>query len=72
MVEDQLFETYLSLSEVTVKKTLEELRAKPDHNRWVSPATTVNAFYSPILNSVSESASQPTMDGISMSDIIYY
>ncbi|CAG2054488.1 unnamed protein product [Timema podura] len=53
IVEGQLFESYLQLSQASVKKTLEDIRRSPDYNRWVTPATTVNAFYSPILNSVS-------------------
>lgn len=37
-----------------LKKSLNSLREKPDKDRWISTGTTVNAFYSAILNSVSK------------------
>ncbi|KAG7305209.1 hypothetical protein JYU34_009248 [Plutella xylostella] len=52
VIEGSLFDTYLKLSYAAVKKSLESLREKPDRNRWVATATTVNAFYSATLNSV--------------------
>lgn len=54
VVPGSLFETYLKLTFAAVKKSLESLRDKPDRNRWVATATTVNAFYSATLNSVSK------------------
>lgn len=54
MVEGHLFETFLELTDANVKKSLSSLHEKPDKNRWISTGTTVNAFYSAILNSVSE------------------
>lgn len=50
----KLFDTFLKLTDVAVKKTLNGLRQKPDKERWISSGTTVNAFYSAILNSVSK------------------
>ncbi|XP_034947043.1 neprilysin-4-like [Chelonus insularis] len=52
VVEGKLFKTFLSLTNVGINKTLNSLREKPDKNRWISAGTTVNAFYSAILNSV--------------------
>ncbi|OXU22441.1 hypothetical protein TSAR_009983 [Trichomalopsis sarcophagae] len=52
VVEGKLFETFLKLTDVGLKKSLNSLREKPDKNRWISTGTTVNAFYSAILNSV--------------------
>lgn len=54
VVEGKLFETFLKLTDVGLKKSLNSLREKPDKNRWISTGTTVNAFYSAILNSVSK------------------
>ncbi|KAK4871970.1 hypothetical protein RN001_016094 [Aquatica leii] len=52
VIEDELFETYLNLTNASIKRNLESLRKTPDRNRWVGTATTVNAFYSATLNSV--------------------
>ncbi|XP_066584391.1 endothelin-converting enzyme 1-like [Prorops nasuta] len=52
VVEGKLFETFLKLTDVGVKKSLVRLRKKPQKDRWISTGTTVNAFYSAILNSV--------------------
>ncbi|XP_015127444.1 neprilysin-4 isoform X2 [Diachasma alloeum] len=52
VIPGQLFETFLRLTDVGVKKTLNSLREKPDKDRWISSGTTVNAFYSATLNSV--------------------
>ncbi|XP_071859700.1 neprilysin-11 isoform X2 [Bombus fervidus] len=52
VVPGRLFDTFLMLTDATVKKSLNSLREKPDKNRWISTGTTVNAFYSAILNSV--------------------
>ncbi|XP_063227769.1 neprilysin-4-like [Bacillus rossius redtenbacheri] len=73
IVEGQLFESYLKLSETSVKKTLEDLRKTPDYNRWITPATTVNAFYSPILNSVTFPAGilQPPFYGLGLESLNY-
>lgn len=54
VVPGRLFDTFLMLTDATVKKSLNSLREKPDKNRWISSGTTVNAFYSAILNSVSK------------------
>ncbi|XP_011310973.1 endothelin-converting enzyme 1 isoform X2 [Fopius arisanus] len=52
VIPGQLFDTFLRLTDVGAKKTLNSLREKPDKDRWISTGTTVNAFYSAILNSV--------------------
>lgn len=52
VIDGKLFATFLKLTDVSVKKSLNNLREKPDKNRWISTGTTVNAFYSAILNSV--------------------
>ncbi|XP_043588923.1 neprilysin-4-like isoform X1 [Bombus pyrosoma] len=52
VVPGRLFDTFLMLTDATVRKSLNSLREKPDKNRWISTGTTVNAFYSAILNSV--------------------
>ncbi|XP_063976266.1 neprilysin-4-like isoform X1 [Diachasmimorpha longicaudata] len=52
VIPGQLFETFLRLTDVGAKKTLNSLREKPDKDRWITTGTTVNAFYSAILNSV--------------------
>ncbi|XP_057328735.1 neprilysin-4-like [Microplitis mediator] len=52
VIEGQLFDTFLKLTDVGTNKTLNSLREKPDKDRWISTGTTVNAFYSAILNSV--------------------
>ncbi|XP_012274418.1 neprilysin-4 isoform X2 [Orussus abietinus] len=52
VVEGKLFDTFLKLTNVGAKKSLNSLREKPDKDRWISTGTTVNAFYSAILNSV--------------------
>lgn len=54
VVPGRLFDTFLMLTDATVRKSLNSLREKPDKNRWISTGTTVNAFYSAILNSVSK------------------
>ncbi|KAK7866898.1 hypothetical protein R5R35_001640 [Gryllus longicercus] len=71
--EGKLFETYLLLSERSIKKTLEDLRRSPDYNRWVTPATAVNAFYSPVLNSVTFPAGilQPPFYGLGLEALNY-
>ncbi|XP_049862497.1 neprilysin-4-like isoform X1 [Schistocerca gregaria] len=73
VVEGQLFETYLKLSQTSIKRTLEDIRRSPDYNRWVTPATTVNAFYSPILNSVTFPAGilQPPFYGLGLESLNY-
>lgn len=53
VITGKLFDTFLKLTDIGAKKTLESLRKKPDKERWISTGTTVNAFYSAILNSVS-------------------
>ncbi|KAL0132369.1 hypothetical protein PUN28_000269 [Cardiocondyla obscurior] len=52
VIEGKLFKTFLKLTDVAMKKNLNNLREKPDRGRWISTGTTVNAFYSAILNSV--------------------
>ncbi|XP_043251841.1 neprilysin-4-like isoform X2 [Colletes gigas] len=52
VVPGKLFDTFLKLADAGMKKSLNALRQKPDKNRWISTGTTVNAFYSAILNSV--------------------
>ncbi|XP_046737853.1 neprilysin-4-like isoform X2 [Diprion similis] len=52
VVDKRLLETFLKLTNIGVRKSLNSLRKKPDKNRWISTGTTVNAFYSAILNSV--------------------
>lgn len=73
VIEGQLFETYLKLSDKSIKKTLEDLRRSPDYNRWVTPATAVNAFYSPVLNSVTFPAGilQPPFYGLGLEALNY-
>ncbi|KAJ8726734.1 hypothetical protein PYW08_015131 [Mythimna loreyi] len=73
VVEGSLFETYLKLTFAAVKKSLESLREKPDRNRWVATATTVNAFYSATLNSVTFPAGilQPPFYGNGIEAINY-
>ncbi|XP_052751264.1 neprilysin-4-like [Galleria mellonella] len=73
VVEDNLFETYLKLTWAAIKKSLESLREKPDRNRWVATATTVNAFYSATLNSVTFPAGilQPPFYGNGIEAINY-
>ncbi|XP_066995803.1 neprilysin-11 [Anabrus simplex] len=73
VVEGQLFETYLRLSDATMKKTLEDLRRSPDRDRWVTPATAINAFYSPVLNSVTFPAGilQPPFYGLGLESLNY-
>lgn len=73
VVEGNLFETYLKLTSAAVKKSFESLREKPDRNRWVATATTVNAFYSATLNSVTFPAGilQPPFYGNGIEAINY-
>ncbi|XP_004926376.1 neprilysin-4 [Bombyx mori] len=73
VVEGSLFGTYLKLTWGAVKKSLESLREKPDRNRWVATATTVNAFYSATLNSVTFPAGilQPPFYGNGIEAINY-
>ncbi|XP_049865226.1 neprilysin-4-like [Pectinophora gossypiella] len=73
VVEGNLFETYLKLTYAAVKKSFESLREKPDRNRWVATATTVNAFYSATLNSVTFPAGilQPPFYGNGIEAINY-
>ncbi|KAK5639439.1 hypothetical protein RI129_011931 [Pyrocoelia pectoralis] len=52
VIDGNLFKTYLNLTDASVKRSLENLRQSSDRNRWVATATTVNAFYSATLNSV--------------------
>ncbi|KAL6434141.1 hypothetical protein ACFW04_005935 [Cataglyphis niger] len=52
VIDGKLFETFLKLTDVAMKKSFNNLREKPDRSRWISTGTTVNAFYSAILNSV--------------------
>ncbi|XP_026491729.2 neprilysin-4-like [Vanessa tameamea] len=73
VVEGDLFESYLKLTWAMVKKSLETLREKPDRDRWVATATTVNAFYSATLNSVTFPAGilQPPFYGNGIEAINY-
>ncbi|PSN34745.1 Neprilysin-11 [Blattella germanica] len=73
VIDGQLFETFLRLSEESVRMSIEDLRKKPDYNRWVTPATTVNAYYSPILNSVTFPAGilQPPFYGLGLESLNY-
>ncbi|XP_047023200.1 neprilysin-4-like isoform X2 [Helicoverpa zea] len=73
VIEGSLFESYLKLTFAAVKKSLESLREKPDRNRWVATATTVNAFYSATLNSVTFPAGilQPPFYGNGIEAINY-
>ncbi|GBP03197.1 Endothelin-converting enzyme homolog [Eumeta japonica] len=73
VVEGKLFQTYLKLTNAAVKKSLESLREKPDRNRWVATPTTVNAFYSATLNSVTFPAGilQPPFYGNGIEAINY-
>ncbi|CAG4983508.1 unnamed protein product [Colias eurytheme] len=73
VVEGNLFETFLKLTQAAVKKSFESLRVKPDRNRWVATATTVNAFYSATLNSVTFPAGilQPPFYGNGIEAINY-
>ncbi|XP_013161761.1 PREDICTED: endothelin-converting enzyme 1-like isoform X1 [Papilio xuthus] len=73
VIEDNLFDTYLNLTWAAVKKSFESLREKPDRNRWVATATTVNAFYSATLNSVTFPAGilQPPFYGNGIEAINY-
>ncbi|XP_017772763.1 PREDICTED: endothelin-converting enzyme 1 [Nicrophorus vespilloides] len=52
VIEGELFKTYLNLTSSAVRRNLESIRRRPNRNRWVAAATTVNAFYSATLNSV--------------------
>ncbi|XP_029047783.1 endothelin-converting enzyme 1-like isoform X2 [Osmia bicornis bicornis] len=52
VIPERLFDTFLKLTDVGIKKSLNSLREKPNKNRWITTGTTVNAFYSAILNSV--------------------
>ncbi|KAG7199393.1 hypothetical protein KM043_014024 [Ampulex compressa] len=52
VIDGRLFDTFLTLTDVGAKKSLNSLREMPDKNRWITSGTTVNAFYSAILNSV--------------------
>ncbi|XP_017885295.1 neprilysin-4-like isoform X3 [Ceratina calcarata] len=52
VIPGRLFDTFLMLTNVAIKKSLNSLRKKPDKDRWITAGTTVNAFYSATLNSV--------------------
>ncbi|XP_076238295.1 neprilysin-11 [Calliopsis andreniformis] len=52
VIPGRLFDTFMKLINLSVKKSLSALRQVPDKNRWISAGTTVNAFYSAVLNSV--------------------
>lgn len=54
VIDGKLFATFLKLTDLAMKKSFNNLREKPDRSRWISTGTTVNAFYSAILNSVSK------------------
>ncbi|CAL7939938.1 unnamed protein product [Xylocopa violacea] len=73
VVPGQLFNTLLILTNVGIKKSLNGLRKKPDKNRWISVSTTVNAFYSAILNSVTFPAGilHPPLYGNGLESINY-
>ncbi|XP_068627793.1 neprilysin-11-like [Battus philenor] len=73
VIEGNLFDTYLNLTWAAVKKSFETLREKPDRDRWVATATTVNAFYSATLNSVTFPAGilQPPFYGNGIEAINY-
>lgn len=58
VVDGRLLDTLLKFTNIGVQKSLNSLREKPDKNRWISSGTTVNAFYSAVLNSVSKSQSR--------------
>jgi len=55
VVDGQLFATYVGLASNAARRMLEELAHQPDRNKFISSPTTVNAFYSPVLNSISNS-----------------
>ncbi|XP_047519759.1 neprilysin-4-like [Pieris napi] len=73
VIEGNLFETFLKLTNAAVEKSFKSLREKPDRNRWVATATTVNAFYSATLNSVTFPAGilQPPFYGNGIEAINY-
>ncbi|KAF5278256.1 hypothetical protein FQR65_LT15715 [Abscondita terminalis] len=52
VIEGNFFATYLNITDASVKNNFENIRKNPDRNRWVASATSVNAFYSATLNSV--------------------
>ncbi|XP_051163725.1 endothelin-converting enzyme 1-like [Leptopilina boulardi] len=52
IIPGQLFETFLKLTDREITKSLNNLRQTPNKDRWITTSTTVNAFYSAILNSV--------------------
>ncbi|XP_017799517.1 PREDICTED: neprilysin-11-like [Habropoda laboriosa] len=52
VVPGRLFDTFLMLTNKSLTKSLNSLREKVDKNRWITAGTTVNAFYSLTLNSV--------------------
>ncbi|XP_059491150.1 neprilysin-4-like isoform X2 [Neocloeon triangulifer] len=52
VVDGELFSTYVGLASNAAKRMLEELAHQPDRNKFISSPTTVNAFYSPVLNSI--------------------
>ncbi|XP_031336950.1 neprilysin-4-like isoform X2 [Photinus pyralis] len=52
VIDGNLFETNLNLMDASVRRNLENIRKGSNRNRWVATATTVNAFYSATLNSV--------------------
>ncbi|XP_046396781.1 neprilysin-4-like [Ischnura elegans] len=73
VIEGELFETYIRLSEASLKRALEDIRRTSDKDRWITAATTVNAFYSPILNSVTFPAGilQPPFYGLGLESLNY-
>ncbi|XP_063227770.1 neprilysin-4-like [Bacillus rossius redtenbacheri] len=52
IVDGEFFESILKLAEISVETSLQEIRTTPNPDRWIMPATTVNAFYSPVMNSM--------------------
>ncbi|KAG8222300.1 hypothetical protein J437_LFUL001842 [Ladona fulva] len=73
VIEGELFETYIRLSEASLRRALEDIRRTSDKDRWITAATTVNAFYSPILNSVTFPAGilQPPFYGLGLESLNY-
>ncbi|KAH0952283.1 hypothetical protein HN011_005253 [Eciton burchellii] len=73
IIDKKLFATFMQLIDVAVRKNLDKLREKPDRSRWISSGTTVNAFYSATLNSVTFPAGilQPPFYGNGLESINY-
>ncbi|KAF5284800.1 hypothetical protein FQA39_LY04525 [Lamprigera yunnana] len=52
VIEGDFPRTYSSLTNAAIKTKLESVRKTSNRNRWVSVSTSVNAYYSAALNSV--------------------